>query len=232
MEKIKEELIRLSEPEYQKFSSRLLPGTYNILGVRLPVLRKLARQLARADWRSYMAAAEEEYFEEVMLQGMVLGYVSLKEGQTLEELLQYIREFIPKINNWSVCDSFCNGLKFVKEYKEKVWIFLQQYVQSEKEYEVRFAVVMALNYYIEEDYLQQLFEMFNGIKQEGYYAKMAVAWAISMCFTAYPHETMKYLECNQLDKETYLKTLQKICESSKVAKETKQVIREMKKCKK
>lgn len=231
MEKIKEQLLQLSEPEYQKFSSQLLPGVYNILGVRLPVLRKLARKLVKEDWRSYMAGAEDEYFEEVMLQGMVLGYVPFKEGQTVEELLQYIREFIPKINNWSVCDSFCSGLKFVKEYKEEVWIFLQQYFQSKKEYEVRFAVVMALNYYIEEEYLQRLFETFNKIKQEGYYAKMAVAWAVSMCFTAYPHETMKYLHCNQLDKETYLKALQKICESLNVEKETKQVIRKMKKLK-
>ena len=43
-------LISMAEPDYRKFSASLLPGTRNILGVRLPQLRRLAKQLARKDW--------------------------------------------------------------------------------------------------------------------------------------------------------------------------------------
>lgn len=72
---IHEQLLALSEPEFQKFSSSLLPGTSNILGVRLPILRKLAKKIIRGDWRAYLASAQDQSFEEIMLQGMVIGYV-------------------------------------------------------------------------------------------------------------------------------------------------------------
>lgn len=228
MQEIKEKLIQLAEPEYQVFSSRLLPGTTNILGVRLPKLRKIAKQLAKKDWREYVKKAEDEYFEETMLQGMTLGYVVVSNHKEVEELLCYITEYVYKINNWSICDSFCSGLKFVKQYKAMVWNYLQNYFYSEHEYEIRFAVVMTINYYIEESYLQHIFKLFDNILKEAYYARMAVAWAVSMCFVKYPEETMVYLKNNKLDKETYLKSLQKICESLKVDKETKRIIKEMK----
>ena len=51
------------------------PGTSNILGVRLPILRKLAKKIIRGDWRAYLASAQDQSFEEIMLQGMVIGYV-------------------------------------------------------------------------------------------------------------------------------------------------------------
>ena len=35
---IRKRLLDLAEPEYQKFSSSLLPGVENVLGVRLPKL--------------------------------------------------------------------------------------------------------------------------------------------------------------------------------------------------
>ena len=66
---IHEQLLALSEPEFQKFSSSLLPGTSNILGVRLPILRKLAKKIIRGDWRAYLASAQDQSFEEIMLQG-------------------------------------------------------------------------------------------------------------------------------------------------------------------
>ena len=98
------------EPEYQKFSAALIPNITNVLGVRLPALRKIAKQLASGDWRTYLETAEDEYFEEVMLQAMVIGHVQAD----LDELLKAIETFVPKIDNWSVCDSFCAGLKYTK----------------------------------------------------------------------------------------------------------------------
>ena len=104
--KIREELPRLAEETYRCFSARLLPGVNNVLGVRLPVLRGLAKQAAGEDWRACVAA-EPASFEETMLQGMIIGYAATD----IEQTLRLTAAFLPKIDNWSVCDSFCIGLR-------------------------------------------------------------------------------------------------------------------------
>ena len=221
---IREQLLELAEEKYQKFSSALIPHISNVMGVRIPELRKLAQNIAKGDWRAYLEHAEDEYFEEVMLQGMVIGCVEID----IEEKLSYVAAFIPKIDNWSVCDSFCAGLKFTKMNKEKVWEFLQSYLTSNEEYEIRFGVVMLLDYYIDEDYIIRVLQRLDNPKHEGYYVKMAVAWAISMCYVKLPEPTMAYLKNNTLDNFTYNKALQKITESLRVDQETKKMIRSMK----
>lgn len=107
---IREQIFQLADEDYQKFSSKLLPTTNNILGVRLPQLRKLAKVIAKEDWRKFLVNSDVKYFEEIMLQGLVLGYAK----SDIEEILKYVADFVPKIDNWSVCDSFCTGLKFTK----------------------------------------------------------------------------------------------------------------------
>ncbi len=222
---IRKRIFELVDTDYQKFASALIPTVDNVLGVRMPELRKLAKEIAKGDWRNYLENAEEEHFEEVLLQGLVIGYVNAD----IEELLSYVAAFVPKINNWSVCDSFCVGLKFTKPHKERVWTFLQPYLLSENEYELRFGVVMLLDYYIEPEYIDQVLRLLDRVQHKGYYAKMAVAWALSICFVKLPDETMKYLAGdNSLDLFTYNKALQKITESTRVELDVKSVIRGMK----
>jgi 3-methyladenine DNA glycosylase AlkD len=225
MEKtIKQQLLELADEEYRQFSSALIPNISHVLGVRLPELRKMAKKIAREDWKAYIQQAESEYFEEIMLQGMVIGYVKTD----IDEILRYVADFVPKIDNWSVCDSFCTGLKFTKTNMEKVWDFLQPYLVSTEEYEIRFGVVMLLDFYLEEAYLTQVLLLLDDIKHEGYYAKMAIAWAISICYVKFPEPSMTYLKDNSLDDFTFNKALQKITESYRVDQETKKVIRSMK----
>lgn len=225
MEKtIKDQLKELADAGYQKFAAALIPNVDHVLGVRLPQLRKLAREIAGSDWRAYLAQADDEFFEEVMLQGMVIGYAKAD----IEEILRYVAAFVPKIDNWSVCDSFCAGLKFTRSHKERVWHFLQPYLASDREYDIRFGVVMLLNYYIDESYIHDVLRWLDRIRHDGYYVKMAVAWAISICFVKLPEPTMAYLQNHSLDDITYNKALQKIIESHRVTEETKTLIRSMK----
>lgn len=225
MEKlVREQLFELSEEKYRQFSSSLIPNINNVIGVRLPLLRKLARKLARNDWRSYLASADNDYFEEVLLQGMVIGYADAG----LEERLRYVAEHVPKISSWSACDSFCSGLKFAKDHRLHVWEFLQPYLDSGKEYEIRFGAIMLLMYYLDEEYLGRVLQAMDKIRHEGYYVKMAVAWVLSICYTVLPEPTMQYLKNNTLDDFTYNKALQKIIESNRVDEETKKLIRTMK----
>ncbi|MBC3900931.1 DNA alkylation repair protein [Acetobacterium malicum] len=221
---LKDELLALAEEKYRKFSSSLTPGTDTILGVRLPALRKIAKRMAKADWRGYLETARDDSFEETLLQGMVIGYADLE----LAERLALIEAYLPKIDNWSICDSFCTGLKFTKKHQEEVWLFLQPYLKSDEVYEIRFGVVMFITYFVEDLYLEPMFRNFNAIDCDNYYVKMAVAWAITSCFTVFPEMTMIYLKANDLDDYTYNKALQKITESRQVNPEMKVRIRCMK----
>jgi len=221
---IKEQLKELAEEKYRVFTTALTPGKDNIIGVRVPILRKMAAEIVKGDWRAYLSKAEDDSLEEVMLQGMVIGKGKADVGETL----QLAAGFIPKIDCWSICDIFCGGLKITEKNRERIWDFLQPYLTSNQEYEIRFGVVMLLGYYVLPEYAPFAFEHFNRIKHEGYYVKMAVAWAISVYFIKLPEQTLEYLKKNELDKFTYNKALQKITESFRVEEEVKVIIRSMK----
>jgi 3-methyladenine DNA glycosylase AlkD len=222
---IKERLKSLADEKYRGFISGLVPGSTNMLGVRLPQLKVLAREIASKDWQGYLEESDDEYFEEIMLQGFIIGLVKKID---IEERLKLIAGFVPKISNWSLCDSFSAGLKFVKKNKEHVWDFLQPYFKSNKEFEIRFAVVMGMDYFIDSVHIDDYIKLMDDIKHDGYYVKMAVAWALSVCYVKFPERTMVYLKRNELDDFTYNKALQKIIESNRVDSASKDVMRSMK----
>lgn len=221
---LRDKLFELSDDKFKTFHSRLCPNTDNIIGVRLPLLRQIAKEIAKGDWRNFLSNSKEEYYEEILINGLVIAYAKCD----VEERLNYIESFVPKIDNWAICDSFCNTLKFVNKNKEIMWEFIQPYLKSYNEFEIRFAVVIILNYYITEDYIDLVLKTLDNIKHDGYYVKMAIAWAISMCFVKFEEKTMAYLKDNSLDDFTYNKSLQKICESLRVDKNTKELIKSMK----
>lgn len=223
MQEIKQILLNEAEDGYQRFSAKLIPNVNNVLGVRLPKLRKIAKEIYRTkDWQTFLQQ-DTEFLEETMLQGIVIGLVD----QDIESLLNLVKNFVPKIDNWAVCDSFCAGLKYANKYKEEVWTFLQSYLGSEKEYDKRFAFVMLLNYFVDEKFLDKVFEIFDCFKDERYYAKMAVAWALSIYYIKFPEETLHYLKISKLDDWTFNKSIQKICESLRVDKITKESLRKL-----
>lgn len=222
---VKAQLLELAEPSYQEFSSRLLPGTTNILGVRLPILRKIAKQIAKENWREFLKQNDEVYFEEVMLKGMVIGYT---KDASVSEIIQYIKKFVPKIDNWSVCDSFCSGLKITKKHQQQFWPMITSYLSSDNEFEVRFGIVMMLTYYVDNRYISDVLNHLENVAHSGYYVRMAIAWAISVCYVQYPNLTLSYLKESQLDTFTYNKALQKICESLKSDQKTKELMKQLK----
>ena len=116
----------------------------------------------------------------------------------------------------------------MKKDQEYWFTFLQPYLESENEFEVRFAVVSMLDHFVNDTYLERLFQAFDSIKHEGYYVKMAVAWAVSICYIKYPEATWEYLERKSLDDFTHNKTIQKIRESYRISKEEKDRLLELK----
>jgi 3-methyladenine DNA glycosylase AlkD len=223
-QEIRDKLLSLAEEDYKKFQGKLIPGEDRILGVRLPELRTMAKEIAKKDWQGYLESAWNEYYEEIMLQGLVIGYA--KAGA--DEILYYVKAFIPKITNWGVCDSCTMGLKIAQKHPEQFWNFIQDYVCSEKEFEIRFAVVMMLAHFVTDTYIDQVLPLLDSIRHDGYYVKMGVAWTVSVCFVKFPEKTMNYLKDCGLDDFTFNKSLQKILESYRIDQETKVIIRSMK----
>jgi len=220
-----------SDAEYRQFAAKLLPGIQGIQGVRLPRLRCLAKQLSQVGAEEYlqaMAGEDQPLFEETMLEGLVIGYAKLNFAVRLG----YVADFVPKIGNWSICDSFCSSLKFNAANEAQLWRFLQPYFVSKREFSARFAVVMALDFFVREDYLERVLLALASVRQEGYYAKMAVAWAVSVCFAKFPDRLLAYLQDNPLDDFTYHKALQKINESQRVTRADKAIIRGLRRSKK
>ena len=228
-EEIKKELLSLADERYKEFQRNLCPGenkTKNMIGIRIPILRKYARKLVKKqEIHQLLQQIDDEYYEEIMLQGMLIGF--LKED--FKTVKKEIGKFIPKIDNWAICDTFCAGLKITKKYKNEMWKFIQKYLKSNQEFEIRFGIVMILDYYIEEEYLDSLFSIFDSITSKEYYVQMAMAWAICEALVQDYDKTLHYLENAPLDKFTYHKALQKAMESYRISDEKKQILREKKK---
>ena len=103
-ENIRKELKALADPKYRKFHSYLLPGTDNILGARIPQLRTMAKDIIKKDaWRPLVETTNTNHYEESMLQGMIIGLAKMN----IEEQINYISTFTPRINNLEECVIFC-----------------------------------------------------------------------------------------------------------------------------
>jgi len=160
-EEIRKELKKYTEETYRDFSANLIPGEAKpLLGVRLPQLRKLAKDIVKkggrtAGWQEeiahYDGAYKDIYFEEAMLRGMIIGYGTAQKEITCDEGLMYLKNFIPCIENWSVCDSFCSSFVFANKYRKEVWDFMQPYLYSQKEFEMRVALILLLNQFLKYD---------------------------------------------------------------------------------
>ena len=223
---ISEKLYEQQDLKYKDFSSALMPGSRPVIGVRLPILRKMAKDIVKGDWRTFIKDAPEDYFEEVQLKGFVIAYAKA----TYEEILPFIQEHIPKINDWSLCDSFCTSLKIVEKHREEFLQFLLPYAKQDDEFKQRVVAVMLMDYYLMDDYIDRALEILDALKNEKYYCKMAVAWAIATAWAKQREKTHQYMQDgnNTLDDWTYNKAIQKMLESYRVSTEDKQMLRGMK----
>ena len=225
MEDIRKRLLELQDVKYKEFHSGLCPNVDKIIGVRVPQLKELAKQIAKEDYKKFLIHVKDEYYEELALHGLVIGYAKM----SIEDTFDYLKEFVPKINSWAVCDVTCANLKITKKYRKGMWEFLETYIHSNKEYEIRFAVVMYLNYYLDDEYIDEILKRIDKVEDKKYYVQMAIAWLISFAYIKQKDKTIKYLEKNSLDKFTQNKAIQKIRESYRVSKEEKENLLKYKK---
>ncbi len=177
-------LQQLAEPGYRDFAARLIPGESRLLGVRLPILRRLAKQYAAGDWRHLLATpvAPDASFEEILLRAMLPAYA---KDTTLAERLHYLAQEQPNLNNWSLCDSACATCRFVRDNLDDVYPWLESFLHSEKEFTARFGIVM-LNHYYATDvrWTHHVIHALREVPQDAYYAAMAVAWCACTLLTS------------------------------------------------
>lgn len=223
IQEINAELMRLSG-NHPEFYSGIIPNSKTVLGVRVPELRKLAKKIAREDYRSFLDQNPMDSLEMEMLQAFVIGYAK----DELSVLLEYFRDMVPRLHDWAVCDALCQTFKVARTNQAEVYAMLMEYADSREEFPVRVTAVMLLSHFLNDTYVERAIATLDRLRADGYYAKMGIAWAVAEVMARYPEKCFAYLERCALDSWTYNKALQKMTESYRVTPENKKVLRSMK----
>lgn len=200
------------------FFQKLSPMALNVTGVRIPYIRKLAKDTAKSVniydfYKNYKVESHEEF----ILKGLVLAYSKIP----LNDKLDMLKDYAGRIYDWSACDTVVPSFKFKDNELSCVYDFIMQYKKSQKEYEIRFLVVMMMKYFLNDKYIDNVIKTLNEIKIDSYYSQMSVAWLVSEMFVKNREKALYLLNNNNFDEFTQNKAVQKIKESFRVSKEDK-----------
>ena len=218
-------LINLQDKKYKEFhSSLVLNSKYEIIGIRVPVLRNIAKKIAKNNIDEFLKYSKNKYYEEVMIKGLVISNIKDEKN-----FYKYFKEYINAIDNWALCDTFCSSIKIVKKYEEKYFKEAIKLALKKEEFLSRVGLIMILNYFIKQDNLNTIFDILNKIQSDKFYINMAEAWLICEMYIKYPRETKKFLTSNNLNKFTQNKAISKIHDSNRITKEEKELLNKLRK---
>lgn len=223
-EELRERLLDLEDVGYREFHLKTCPQAQHVIGVRMPEQRKLAKKIVKGDYWQFLDGFEPHYYEEVLITGIVIATAPMG----LAERLDYVAWFVPRINNWAICDCFAASFRFQLDDLPKVWDFIAGYQLSTAEYDLRFMFVMILDHFLLPDYLERIFNLLDTVKSDFYYVEMAKAWLVAELYAKFPAATFDYLQRDQLSKFAHNKAIQKACESRRVGAADKQTLRGLK----
>lgn len=218
---ISEELFALQDTEYQVFQSKLMPTIppETVIGVRTPLLRKLAKELAGTPQaESFLHDLPHRYYEENNLHAFLIEKI-----RDYDTALAETERFLPYINNWATCDCFCP--KVFAKHKEELLIPLRRWLGSDQTYTVRYAMGMLMRYYLDEDFQPDYLAWVAGVHSEEYYLNMMRAWYFATALAKQPDAALPWLTDRRLDVWTHNKTIQKAAESYRIPPEMKQQLR-------
>lgn len=222
---VKAKLFELQDLKYRDFHSSLIPTVSKdtIIGVRVPAMRKLAKEIAKTGAAmEFMSDLPHEYYEENTLHGILIGQVA----KTPAEALDYIDKFLPYVDNWATCDSM--PPKIFKKDLGLVRKTVLPWLKSDETYRVRFAIVTMLTSLLDDEFETTDLELIAAIDSDEYYIKMAVAWYFSFALIKQYDDTIGLIESKKLDKWIQNKSIQKAVESYRIAKERKDYLRSLK----
>lgn len=218
-----EYLYSLTDKKFKDFSTKIIVDD-TLIGVRTPILKDIAKNLSKGNYKEFLKVCKPRIYEEKLIYGLVIG--NIKEFN--KDTIKYINKYSKMINNWALCDLFCSNLKFVKKNKKEVFNYILNTINSDNLWIRRLCFVLLLDYYIESNYIDIIFELCDTYNTNDYYVEMSVAWLISICYIKEKDKTNKYLDSNKLNDFTYNKALQKIIESKRITKQEKNILRNKK----
>lgn len=213
--------------KFRAFHSSLVPDTdsNSFIGIRMPFMRKLAKEISKGNARKFLDISKSEYYEQRIISAIVTGLIKTND---YDDFISLVNAFMPKINNWAVCDCFCAGLKEVKKYKKEFFDYLSKYLNSNNEWYIRFAFVMMLNYYLESEYIDEVLKRCDSVNSDKYYILMAQAWMLATAYAKQKEATHRYFLNNNLNDAAFNKAVQKCIESLRVSDEDKKFLRTLK----
>ena len=221
---IREDLFANQDVKYRDFQSKLTPTieANTAIGVRTPVLRKLAKYYSkRQDVDEFLADLPHKYFDENQLHAFILS-----EIKDFDECIGKLDRFLPFVDNWATCDQM--SPKCFKKNHEKLLPYLNKWIKSDDTYTVRFAIVTFMAHFLDDDFDEGYLGLVSDIKSDEYYINMAIAWYFATALAKQYDKTIPYIENKTLDVWTHNKAIQKSIESYRVTAEHKEYLKSLK----
>ena len=206
---------------YAEFNKRIVNTKMPVIGVRVPDLRRLARELASdmsaADIRNLLAEKNQS-FDYLLLCGLLIMHARLDDQTTIDLTKQYL----PRVDSWAHIDVFIEKKR--RFTGESWWDFALECLQSEAEFTVRYGVVSLMTNFLDESHIDQVFAALRNIAHDGYYVKMALAWLYATAAVQFFELTLTELENGHIDAWTRNKAYQKMRESRRFTPRQQQII--------
>ena len=221
---IRAQLFALRDEAYRTFHSALMPTVppETVIGVRVPALRKLAKQLAgTAQAEVFLQALPHGYYEENNLHAFLIELI-----RDYDRALAETEAFLPYINNWATCDCFCP--KVFAKHKKELLVPIRRWLDSGEVYTVRYGMEMLMRYYLEEEFKLENPRKVAAIRSEEYYVNMARAWYFATELAKKYDQVLPFLEEQKMDVWKHNKTIQKAIESYRITPEQKEYLRTLK----
>lgn len=221
---IKNRLFSLQDETYRQFQAKLMPGMplERIIGVRIPELRKLAKELGKQEGMdTFLNALPHAYYDENNLHGFLIS-----ECRDYAQTVEYVNAFLPYVDNWATCDLL--SPKVFKKHRRELEGEILRWMASPETYTIRFGMEMVMTHFLDEDFDAKWLERAAGIHSEDYYVNMMSAWFFATALAKQWESAVPYLKERKLDKWVHNKTIQKTVESCRITPEQKTYLRTLK----
>ena len=220
-EAITQKLFALQDETYQAFQSKLMPtvSPETIIGVRTPLLRKLAKELSGTDLaEAFLNSLPHGYYEENNLHAFLVENI-----RDYDRALAETEAFLPYINNWATCDCFCP--KVFAKHKKELLVPIRRWLDSGEAYTVRYGMEMLMRYYLDDAFRPEYLEWVADVHSTEYYINMMRAWYFATALAKQPDAALPWLTEKRLDLWTHNKAIQKAVESRRIPPGMKQLLR-------
>lgn len=222
------------DEKYALFASKIVNTSYPLLGVRMPILHKIAKELSEKEKKELLAQIPKNLScEEWLVMGDILA--SELKRMEIKEWWSYTRAYLLRIDSWNYVDNLFAQLRWIKGKKyggiyNALYELLLEELYCKETFVSRF-VIMSLTRYYPQSYgelLGRFCDFENGLE---YYLKMGVAWAISEIYCKERERIFGFLKESKLSDEIHSLSIRKICESKQVSNEERAKIKALRRAK-